>query len=113
MYKISENNVPVFLIGRDLIQVGLGLNDVVMNFDNNCSMTIMSIDRFSVENKDLLESVVSFDGKYIGKAVKKVTIGDQSTFFLTFDGGGVVTVADDSEDYESVILRHGSRTYSI
>lgn len=113
MYGFNAKNTPLFLIGCEIIQVCVGSHEVIINFDNRRSVTIMSIDVFKKYNFVFLNSIISFDQEYIGRKVKLVNLNNAKTISIVLENDNIIYLCDDSDEFESVIFQDASRVYSI
>ena len=89
MYGIRSNLNLNFLIGRTLVQICVGENDLVLNFDGQLSITVMSsigcttkainIDRYEDFRKAAGDLFV-----FLNKTIQSATFKNNSTLILSF-----------------------------
>jgi hypothetical protein len=114
MYGLPSNTDLSFLVGKTLQQVCIGLHEIILNFDDPLSITIMSPIACTLagakyqkyeDYRNAASVVVTFLQDVVASAK-----GDQDgTLTLEFGGGGRLDVYDDSKQYESYIIKNGDK----
>jgi len=103
-----------FFHKKTLLQVCIGANDLILNFDEFVKITITSHIGWTESwgTHDTYESFrnsASVIVNLLGKKITSVTGDDKGTLSLTFDGGGCLSVYDDSKQYESYVIKNGDK----
>lgn len=106
-----------FFVGGFLTQVCFGKFDLGLNFDRPAS-SIMIQSSFGIETpsraleKYDISDVTQLKG-FLNCDVTGATWGEQGTLILEFEGGGRLMVFDDSDQYESYTISHGTTTIVV
>ncbi|MBL1180479.1 MAG: hypothetical protein HND27_05170 [Bacteroidetes bacterium] len=113
MHGLPKNTDLNFLIGQDLIQVCIGENDLLLNFSENCTIEILSTCKL-VQGKKILkiESYpvsASLLCSLIGSKVVSYEISDQGALMLSLNNDAFLTIYDDSDNYESYIIKYSDK----
>ncbi len=118
MYGLPAELDLNFLVGPILLQVCIGENEVILNFDGEISITIES--SFLVRDPNGLEIVFedsqSAAGslvKLISDAIAKVHGQSDGTLRLWFTRGDILEIYDSFESYESYQIQHGKDIYVV
>ena len=117
MYRLPRNIDLDFLIEKELESVSIAFNSLVLNFDEPIRMTINSRCTYKLSTGYLIEiedypKEASLICKLLGKKIVKADGDEFGTLTLAFDNGDVFSVYDDSENYESYMIK-GSRNGDI
>ena len=113
MYGLSKNVDLSFLSGVELQQVCIGRNEVILNFDQDVRITVLSSLAVSCERGT---PPTRYDDVVIGgsmvlpllhDAVSEAEATDEGGLLLAFASGGTIIVFDDSDQYESFWIAHG------
>ncbi len=101
-----------FFTGRMLLQVCIGANEAILNFDGDISITITSpiacrsgaraADQRFDNYGDAAVALVGF----IEKTVVSAKGEEDGTLVLTFQDDSRITLYDDSEHYESYTIKY-------
>ena len=113
MHGFSKKNVPEFIIGKELAQVCLGENEVILKLSNNCSISIESIEDFAKDNSQFLLGISTFQQNIFGSKIEFIKILDESCAEIHFCSGFRIFLKNDSERYESIVFRQGVDTIVI
>jgi hypothetical protein len=113
MYRLSTSEDLAFFSGIGLLQVCAGKNELILNFDNNVRLTILSDFAVQVAGGTLqrFDDAVEGSKVVIGLLHDSVTEaratkdGDLS---IRFNSGASMLVFDTSSNYESFLIRHGA-----
>jgi len=103
---------------KTLIQVCIGMHDLILNFDGGVSVSIGSsiglatTDGAYQKYKNLLESAVGVVA-LLGRTVMSSTADADGTLSLQFSGGARVDIYDDSKQHESYTIINGDRMFVI
>lgn len=114
MYRMGEGFDASFLIGQELTQVAIGVNDVVFRFDEGFS--ILATTDFDVRINGVSSSWIagspdSASGVLglVGQTISAVRVVSEVLLRITFANSSCVDLKDDSEQFESfTISRPGS-----
>jgi hypothetical protein len=118
MYGLPDDLDLTFLEGISLLQVCVGANEVILNFDRSVSITIESTFRIRTVSgqDDVYEDPRSASAALVGlisDSVARVSAETSGTLRLAFAGGGVLEIYDSSSQYESYQIRHGQQQYVV
>jgi Family of unknown function (DUF6188) len=112
MYGLLPDINLAFLYNKVLLQVCIGLNELILNFEDSTSITIICPITISATNRRqqvyedhrrAVSPIVSLLGQSIAKSVSH----PDGTLKLTFSGGCSLTLHDDSNNYESYSIKCG------
>ncbi|MFQ5502455.1 MAG: DUF6188 family protein [Phycisphaerae bacterium] len=100
-----------FFRGRQLLQVCVGLNDVILNFDNGVSLSIQtSISHHSSTGKATIYEEYTPAATMLMSLLHQTIVGvrgdKKGTLHLEFSEGDCIHVYDSSEQYESYQIKH-------
>ena len=118
MYRLSKDVDLGFLVGVELHQVCVGKNEVILNFDHDVRITILS--DFAVGNRDA--PFTKYHDASTGAiallpllhcTVSHAKATDEGGLLLTFGSGVRLEVFDDSDQYESFWIAHGEQQIII
>lgn len=114
MYGLPEDIDLTFLHGKELLQVCIGLNEVILNFHGQVSITVESefthmartgeVTRF----QDCRSSALAL-ASFLGISLSTVKGAADGTLTLCFSNEEILEVYDDSKEFESYQIRIGSR----
>lgn len=103
MYGFSVENLPTFLIGRELLQICVGANDIILNFDDRVRILISTKLPFVNDNEDFLKNSYKDDVKIFGCKLSGMTIKN-GKLLIQFENETILQLTDDSENYESIVF---------
>jgi hypothetical protein len=117
----SMNNFPNFLsksplIGAELVQVCIGLNEIILHFyPDGISITILNMDNFLHQNAIWLKSLLSGDeGRSpFGKTIKEFFIVNQNTAQVLLSNGDKIILEDNNPAFEAVVFKLFDETYVV
>ena len=103
------------LVNSLLLQVCFGENELIMNFDNEISMTIMVYIGIQANNyKPVHHNLISsFLTSLIGTRISRVLVVDEDTLKIVFEGEKVLHLSDESRYYESILVKLPNSTLVI
>ena len=112
MYGLPKDIDLGFLVGAKLLQVCVGENEVIANFDPAVSVMIASAVRLHPAD-DLLRTLE--DSKAIGSAllpllgaaVRDASGTPDGTLHLVWENGTIVDILDSWAEFESYTIRNG------
>jgi hypothetical protein len=114
MHGLPSNVNLDFFIKKTFLQMCIGANDLILNFDNDVSITVTSsigcLDSTGKIHKgeDFLK-IAPILGLLLNCTVVSVKGDKSGTLKLEFDNGGKLEIYDDSEQYESYIIKNGEQ----
>jgi hypothetical protein len=113
MYGLPDNTDLNFLTGARLLQVCVGENEVIANFDLEISIMIASTARVAGRAglSDSLDSATELGialFPLLGCAIEGASGTSNGTLQLAWDDGTIVEIFDSFEDFESYTLRNGA-----
>ena len=114
MFGLSPDTDLNFFVGRTLIQICIGENDLILNFSENVSISMMSSIRLTTpklannifEDFKIASSAIV---KLLGQSIKHAAGTSEGTLTLEFNDGDCLTIFDDSKQYESYTIRHNDQ----
>jgi hypothetical protein len=112
MHGLPENIDLDFFSGLAILQVCIGENELILNFESDVSILVMSELEFCSPNavahrsSDFRE-MAGFLCSLIGLKAVSATPQGRRAMQLLFDGGKSLTLHDDSENYESFVITRG------
>jgi hypothetical protein len=112
MYKLDSSTDLSPLIGKELIQVCIGLHQVILRFIGELSITIQCLYFFSKEG-DTLEgsgedpSISKNLVFLLGHSIESAQIQGDNKMTINFSNSSCLTLVNDSEVYESFIVTDG------
>jgi len=110
MYGLANMTNLNFLRSIRLIQVCIGKNEIILNFDDNTSITIMSSITFCIDGgegivtnsfSDAAQHLINF----IDHTIQAVQLEGSGVFKLRFSNNSSFQLSDDSQHYESYIIK--------
>lgn len=112
MHGLPTNVDLSFLYGVTLLQICIGENEVILNFDQEVSIMVASNLRLTppqgeaFEVEDAREAGASLL-PLLGRSVTDVLGTSDGTLSLTWDVGHLVEILDTWKEFESYTVRHG------
>jgi hypothetical protein len=112
MYKLDSSTNLSPLIGKELIQVCIGLYQVILRFTGELSITIQCLYFFSKEGD-------TFEGSgedpstsknlvcLLGHSIESAEIQGDNKLIINFSNSCCLALVNDSEVYESFIVTDG------
>jgi hypothetical protein len=113
MYKLDSSTNLSPLIGKELIQVCIGLYQVILRFTEELSITVQCLYYFNREGE-------TFEGSgedpsisknlvfLLGNSIESAQIQEDNKLIINFSNNCRLTLVDDSESYESFIITNGT-----
>lgn len=118
MYGLPKDIDLNFFIGRTLVQVCVGSNDLILNFDGEVSVTVTS----SVGCMGSSGKLTKYDDfreaapevlMLLDRAVVSAKGDEGGTLALEYDGGRHLQLYDDTKQYESYTIRNGGKVIVV
>ena len=111
MYGLPKNIDLTFLIGKEVIQVSIGFNDLILHFSEEVIITITSECSYMDDKKklitfDMYPESASLVCRLLGCVTDKVQSEENGTLILGFSNGCTFKIHDDSNNYESYQIKH-------
>ena len=111
MYGLSENTDLSFLRGKQLLQVCIGYNEVIMNFDRDLSITAQTdIGHKSAKLPGTIyKTSIAVTPVLVGflhESVANVSVAPPGTLVLEFSNGETLEIHDTSSQYESYTINY-------
>lgn len=118
MYGLPRNFDASVFVGQELSLVSFSTNTVNLVFDDQHSITIESSFTYTtsantVEIAQAIPGIFSGVMGLIGKTVIRAEAHANGLLVLSFEGGGMITCRDDSDDYESYHIRIGQKQIDV
>jgi hypothetical protein len=108
MYRLSKDEDLRFLLNAELIQVCVGKNEVILNFDNDARITVLSDFHVRTPKFDerFSEPVLGARAvcEFLHYAVGGATATSEGDLELRFSSGGSLKIFDTSDQYESFLI---------
>ncbi len=109
MYGLPRDVDLAFFIGKTLLQVCIGAHDLILNFDGDVSVTVTSAvacrgSNASIEKYSDFREAAYAVAALLNHSVISAEGDDAGTLAITFDGGEVLFIYDDSREYESYTI---------
>jgi len=108
MYGLPINLDLKFFNEKELLQVCIGLNDMIINFEGSIGVSITSKcvyecagEVLEIENYVLSANILC---SLLGKKVTEAVNEDGKNLKLRFEGDCSLNIFDDSEHYESYVI---------
>jgi len=114
MYKLAASEDLSFFLEIELLQVCVGRNEIILNFDNNIRLTILSDfsvgkpDSITERFEDPIEGATALL-QFLHVAVTKADATPDGDLKLSFASGGTLWAHDTSSQYESFLVMAGSK----
>lgn len=115
MFGFPSRDVLSGIIGKEITQVCVGWNEVVLRFHDGDLIWLESVDSFYRSNRDMLnisEGPRPFSS-VLGKTVTDVEVPLVNELTLKLDSGHILRIHDDSRDGESVTIQLNGMTHII
>ena len=106
MYGLPKDSDLSFLLGKELIQICLGLHERMLHFYEDITITLECEVKVSNLKDDGGEACASCPGdaellKILGSRITGVTNKGGGELALTFSNGSILMMFDSNSDYES------------
>ncbi len=114
MYSLSISEDLSSLLGANLLQVCTGINEVILNFDKDIRLTVLS--DFTVEYTK--KKSIRYKEPIVGAVALLQLLHDSITLAqattegdlrVEFASGDAIIVHDTSKEYESFLIRMGKK----
>ena len=119
MYNLDKATDFSFLLGKELLQVSIGLYQIVLRFSDNIVVNAECMLLLKGEDGSLLQ-VDSEDPQttkelvcLLGKAIKSVKIASNMELKMLFSSESELTLIDSNEDGESFAISSPESEYIV
>lgn len=119
MYGLDMTIDLSFLIGREAIQIAIGLYQVIFAFDESVCISVESEFRLISPKGDVSswQSSVPQSAaaalRLLGAKIENVSGLKDGTLTLTFSSGDILTILDSSKEFESYDITCPGRTIIV
>ena len=118
MYRLPPNVDLSFFRGKALQQVCIGANELILHFDDRISIIITSVFSYAPGKGpqriyDDYRAAAGVVVRFINETVVSAKGDAKGTLSLEFSGGGRLSILDDSEHYESYVIKNGDMTIVV
>lgn len=118
MYGLPKDISVTFFHERTLLQLCIGVHDLILNFDNEIRITVTSavalVDSTNtVQRSDDFRAVVTNLVRLLNQKVVSAQGDESGTLTLGFDNGQVLAIYDDSKEYESYTIKNGAQNIIV
>lgn len=116
MYGLPKDINLAFFCGKTLLQACFGAHDFIMNLDGGISLTVTSsigciISEGEIRKFEEFRHAAPMLLALVGRVILSAKGDEAGTLTLRFDGGGIISIYDDSKEYESYIINNGGSDY--
>jgi Family of unknown function (DUF6188) len=118
MYGLDTSIDLSFLKGREMIQIAIGIHQVIFAFDQETRISIESEFRLvcrggGFEWKPGMPEAAAPSVRLLGAAIERVDGQKDGTLVLGFSTGDSLTVLDNSKEYESYTITRRGETIVV
>ena len=118
MYGLPESVDLGFLSGSTLVQICVGENDLILNFYKDVSITVESCvgcedGSGAVQRFGDFRQAAGMLFAFLGQDVRVAVRASQTTLVLEFESGKRIEIYDDSEQFESFVIRYEGKYHII
>jgi hypothetical protein len=111
VYGLPKDVNLRFLVGKELIQVAVGLYDIILNFDGQLSISVQTTLYHGKEGEPLVAYEVGPSSAGIlmpllGNSIKRFIANQDGTLSMIFSNGECVEIRDDNTHYECYQIEH-------
>lgn len=114
MFGLSEDFPFMALVGCELIQICIGENELIMNFDKKLSISINSSVVFGpnpVLKTDDYRCNSNLFAQLLGSKIADAQSSNKKDLMLNFTNGKSVTILDEYSNYEAYFVKIGDKSY--
>lgn len=110
MYRLPSDPKVDVIKRESLIQVCFGANDLFLNFSGDISFGIYSCIGIGTSHQNVVKHYVFSEVskellQLLSAAVTDISWATDGTISITFEGGSVIELYDDSEQFESYTIK--------
>ena len=118
MHKLDKNVDLSFLKEKTLLQVCVGLNILILRFDDDIAISVESMIKLFSNNGEIYqyENFIYIDKEFLGllgKSIVSVTPDKLGTLTLIFEDESKIEIIDDSDKYESYQITGNRQTIIV
>jgi hypothetical protein len=114
MIEIPKDFDFSFMVGRTLLQLGIGENEIILNFDHEVHILVEVPVKLKIPGN--LTIICDAHGrdciglpKLLGKQVIKCERMNSKTMKINFEDGEILEMSDEKEFYESYSIMVGEK----
>jgi hypothetical protein len=114
MYGLPKNIDLRFLIGKELLSISVAPNEVILRFDDYLTINITSECDYQPSVGEILRienypASASLICRLLCSTITEVKGDEDGTLSVKFSNGDMLTICDDSKQYESYQIKHGDK----
>jgi len=118
MYGLKKELDLKFLLGRELIQIAIGVYQVTFNFDEDTSIAVEGYFEYTSQSKSIEwrpggALVAASTVGLLAARVQTVDAQEDGTLKLAFSNGDRLTMLDVSSEYESYQVSRRGETIVV
>jgi len=118
MHGLKKDVDLSFLTGREVVQVAIGMYQVIFAFDEDVSISVEGAFTYSDRARETVWKPTSPDAAasavvLLGTKVEQAKGEENGTLTLTFSNGGCLTIPDSSREYESYQITRPGETIVV
>lgn len=118
MYGLPPDFDPGFFVGAELVQVCIGASDLILNFEPDVSLTITSSVAYApavgaARNFENLADAGRAISVLLGESITSAEAAGGGTLRLGFRSGAAIDIFDDSDQFESYLVKHGQQVIVV
>ncbi len=111
MYGLSKDVDLGFMCGKILLQVCVGVNEIILNFDEDMSITVTANYSQIKKTGEKNDFNACPDGAImlvglLHRAIKDARGSPDGTLQMVFDNGESIVLYDNSQKYESYVIKY-------
>jgi hypothetical protein len=109
MYGFPSTDELRALEGAELVQICIGRNEIILNFfPESTSILVNSIEALLDNNSTVFYNINSMNRLLGGRIIRTSALGTHQ-LEIHFTNGGTLRLIDDSDQFESVVIRTAGR----
>ena len=118
MYRLRKHEDFSYLVGLELIHLGIGQFQVTFGFSSDVSISVESYFTYKtgaveIEWKPESLQAAASTLNLVGKTVEVAKAIDERTLELRFSNNDVLQIFDSSDQYESFIISSPGKTFVV
>jgi hypothetical protein len=120
MYGLSRDIELTFLNRREVIQVAIGLYQIIFGFDDNVTISVRAQFNYFDGNSELIwkpepgsAQIAARTLALLGATVESFESHESGTLALMFSNGHRLTILDSSKEYESYDITRPGQTIVV
>ena len=120
MYGLKKEIDLSFLVGRELIQVGIGLYQIQFHFDEDLTVSVEAEfryfdgqDEWNWQQEPSSPQIAAPTVAMLGASITNLDSNENGTLALTFSNGHRLTILDPFKEYESYAITRPGQTIIV